>query len=85
MIQQNHAPPSYRQCGHVILVTVTRFARLLELDNKTTQQDIDDVRAYSNVLRKLAGSLTLREARAYLDETCIKIEVEKAGLTERAA
>ena len=36
-------------------------------------------------LRKLAGSLTLREARAYLGETCIKIEVEKAGLTESAA
>ena len=64
---------------------VTRFARLLELDEEITQQDIDDVRACSNVLRKLAGSLTLREARAYLDETCIKIEVEKAGLTERAA
>ena len=47
--------------------------------------DIDDVRASSIVLRKLAGSLTLREARAYLDETCIKIEVEKAGLTESAA
>ena len=60
-------------------------ARLLELDDEITQQDIDDVRASSDVLRKLAGSLTLREARAYLDETCIKIEVEKAGLTESAA
>jgi len=64
---------------------ITRFARLLELDDEITQQDIDDVRASSDVLRKLAGSLTLREARAYLDETCIKIEVEKAGLTESAA
>ena len=63
---------------------ITRFARLLELDDEITQQDIDDVRASSGVLRKLAGSLTLREARAYLDETCIKIEVEKAGLTESA-
>lgn len=43
------------------------------------------MRACSIVLRKLAGSLTLREARACLDETCIKIEVEKAGLTESAA
>jgi hypothetical protein len=64
---------------------VTRFARLLELDDEITQQDIDEVRACSTVLRKLSGSLTLREARAYLDETCIKIEVEKAGLTESAA
>ncbi len=64
---------------------ITRFARLLELDDEITQQDIDDVRACSIVLRKLAGSLTLREARAYLDETCIKIEVEKAGLTGSAA
>ena len=50
-----------------------------------TQQDIDDVRACSNVLRKLAGSLTLREAKAVLADTCIKIEVEKAGLTDGAA
>jgi len=64
---------------------ITRFARLLELDDEITQQDIDDVRSCSVVLRTLAGSLTLREARAYLDETCIKIEVEKAGLTEDAA
>lgn len=64
---------------------VTRIARLLETDEEITQQDIDDVRACSNVLRKLAGSLTLREARAYLDETCIKIEIEKAGLTESPA
>lgn len=63
---------------------ITRFARLLELDDEITQQDIDNVRSCSAVLRKLAGSLTLREARAYLDETCIKIEVEKAGLTESA-
>ncbi|ENO76555.1 hypothetical protein B447_17466 [Thauera sp. 27] len=63
---------------------ITRFARLLELDDEITQQDIDDVRSCSAVLRKLAGSLTLREARAYLDETCIKIEVEKAGLAESA-
>ena len=43
------------------------------------------MRACSTVLRKLAGSLTLREAKACLGDTCIKIEVEKAGLTERAA
>lgn len=43
------------------------------------------LQAASRMLRKLAGSLTLREARACLDETCIKIEVEKAGLTEDAA
>ena len=64
---------------------ISRFARLLELDDEITQQDIDEVRACSNVLRKLAGSLTLREAKAVLADTCIKIEVEKAGLTERAA
>ena len=64
---------------------VARIARLLETDEEITQQDIDDVRACSIVLRKLAGTLTLREARAYLDETCIKIEVEKAGLAESAA
>ncbi|ENO80913.1 hypothetical protein B447_10618 [Thauera sp. 27] len=64
---------------------ITRFARLLELDDEITQQDIDDVRSCSVVLRTLAGSLTLREARAYLDETCIKIEIEKAGLTESPA
>ena len=64
---------------------ITRFARLLELDGEITQQDIDEVRACSIVLRKLAGSLTLREAKAVLADTCIKIEAEKAGLTERAA
>ena len=51
----------------------------------TTTRKRCSVRASSGVLRKLAGLLTLREARAYLDETCIKIEVEKAGLTESAA
>ena len=64
---------------------ITRFARLLELDDEITQQDIDDVRACSIPLRKLAGSLTLREAKACLNDTCIKIEVEKAGLTREAA
>ena len=32
MIQQNHAPPSCRQCGHVILVTVTRGERVERYD-----------------------------------------------------
>lgn len=59
---------------------ITRFARLLESDDEIAQQDIDDVRACAGVLRRLSGSLTLREARAYLDETCIRIEVEKAGI-----
>ena len=70
---------------HGAWAPLDRILAKLELDDEITQQDIDDVRASSDVLRKLAGSLTLREARAYLDEACIKIEVEKAGLTESAA
>ena len=32
MTQQNHAPPSCHQCGHVILVTVTRGERVEHYD-----------------------------------------------------
>ena len=32
MTQQNHAPPACQQCGHVILVTVTRGERVERYD-----------------------------------------------------
>ncbi|NMG70330.1 hypothetical protein [Parazoarcus communis] len=61
---------------------IHRIARLLESDDEITQQDIDDVRTCSAMLRRLSGELTLGEARAYLNETCIRIEVERAGLCD---
>ena len=32
MIEQNHAPPTCRQCGHVVLVTLTRGERAEHYD-----------------------------------------------------
>lgn len=84
-IAEFHEVAALRKGWAINTEPITRFARLLETDDEITQQDIDDVRACSVVLRRMSGELTLREARAYLDETCIRIEVEKAGLTEKAA
>ena len=84
-IAEFHEVAALRKGWTVDTEPITRFARRLETDDEITQQDIDDVRACAATLRRLSGSLTLREARAYLDETCIRIEVEKAGLTESAA
>lgn len=84
-IAEFHETAARRKGWTIDTEPITRFAWLLESDKEIAQQDIDDVRACSTVLRKLAGSLTLREARAYLDETCIRIEFEKAGLKESGA
>ncbi len=63
---------------------IHRFARLLEGNADITDQDINDVRACSVALIKMSGEITLGEARSYLDETCIRIEIENAGLNTEA-
>lgn len=80
-IAEFHEVAARRKGWTIDTTPITRFAGLLESDDEITQDDIDAVRACADELRRMSGSLTLREARAYLDETCIHIEMQKAALT----
>jgi hypothetical protein len=79
-IAEFHEIAARRKGWTIDVEPIKHFARLLETDVEIHQADIDAARACAAALRTKAGELTLREARAFLDETCIKIEVERAGL-----